>query len=460
MVLTPYCSATNLDSKQSGHAVGFRSRIGYFENSITIQHDHASDYGKKSGMRTRPRRMGIRYELVMICAVAIGTYTLPVVAAEFDTAKLELLRPKLQEYVEKNVVAGAVAAVGTHRGLVGMVAVGHQNREQNLPMLPNATFRIASMTKPITALAIMILVDEGKVAVEDPVEKYLPEFRGQMIVASRDKETVTLKKPTRPITVRDLLTHTSGLPGGFPEGIGDLYFRRQLTLGEAVAVSSQRPLDFEPGTKWAYCNAGIDTLGRIVEVVSRESFEAFLQKRVFGPLGMRDTTFYPGDEQLARLAGLYELKDGQLRPVGYQLLGPAKAARHPIPAGGLYSTAEDLARLYQVMLLRGAIGELRIVSEKSVAEMTRNHTGELAAGFTPNVGMGFGWQVTRQPEGAHAMLSSGSYGHGGAFGTQGWIDPGQDLFIVLLIQRVGLANGDASDIRRDVQQLVVDAIKR
>ena len=316
------------------------------------------------------------------------------------------------------------------------------------------------MTKPITALAIMLLVDEGKVSVEDHVEKYLPEFKGQMIVASRDKETVTLKKPSRPITVRDLLTHTSGLPGGFPEGIGDLYFRRQLTLGEAVAVSSQRPLDFEPGTKWAYCNAGIDTLGRIVEVVSRDSFEAFLQKRVFGPLGMRDTTFYPSDDQLARLAGLYEVKDGQLRPVGYQLLGPTKAARHPIPAGGLYSTAEDLARLYQVMLLRGAIGELRIVSEKSVAEMTRNHTGELAAGFTPNVGMGFGWQVTRQPEGAHAMLSSGSYGHGGAFGTQGWIDPGQDLFIVLLIQRVGLANGDASEIRRDVQQLVVDAIKR
>lgn len=411
-------------------------------------------------MGTRQTRMAFRFAIIMICSAAVGQLSGPAVATDFDMAKLELLRPKLQEYVEKNVVAGAVAAVGTHRGLAGIAAVGHQNREQNLPMLPNATFRIASMTKPITALAIMLLVDEGKVSVEDPVEKYLPEFKGQMIVSSRDKETVTLKKPSRPITVRDLLTHTSGLPGGFPEGIGDLYFRRQLTLGEAVAVSSQRPLDFEPGTKWAYCNAGIDTLGRIVEVVSRDSFEAFLQKRVFGPLGMRDTTFYPSDDQLARLAGLYEVKEGQLRPVGYQLLGPTKTARHPIPAGGLYSTAEDLARLYQVMLLRGAIGELRIVSEKSVAEMTRNHTGELAAGFTPNVGMGFGWQVTRQPEGAHAMLSSGSYGHGGAFGTQGWIDPGQDLFIVLLIQRVGLANGDASEIRRDVQQLVVDAIKR
>lgn len=384
-----------------------------------------------------------------------------VFAADFDPAKLDKLRPKLQEYVDKNIVAGAVAAVGTHRGLVAIEAVGLQNREQNLPMRPNATFRIASMTKPITALAIMILVDQGKLSVEDPVEKHLPEFKGQMIVASRDKEagTVALKKPSRPITVRDLLTHTSGLPGGFPEGISDLYFRRQLTLGEAVATSSQRPLDFEPGTKWSYCNAGIDTLGRIVEVVSGESFERFLEQQVFDPLGMRDTTFYPNDDQVARLAGLYDLKDGQLRPVGYQLLGPTRKARHPIPAGGLYSTAEDLAKLYQVMLLRGAIGELRIVSEKSAAEMTRNQTGELAAGFTSNVGMGFGWQVTRQPEGAHAMLSSGSYGHGGAFGTQGWIDPNRDLFIILMIQRVGLANGDASDIRRDVQQVVVDAVK-
>lgn len=382
-------------------------------------------------------------------------------AAEFDAAKLKHLRPKLQAYVDKNVVAGAVVAVGTHQGLVAIEAVGHQNREQGLAMRPDALFRIASMTKPITALAVMILVDDGKVSVEDPVEKHLPEFKGQMILSGRDKETgtVTLAKPSRPITLRDLLTHTSGLPGGFPEGIADLYYRRQLTLGEAVAISSQRPLDFEPGARWSYCNAGIDTLGRVVEVVSGESFERFLQKRVFGPLGMRDTTFYPNDNQLSRLAGLYDLKDGQLIHVGYQLLGPTKTAKHPIPAGGLYSTAEDLARLYQAMLLRGAIGELRIISEKSVSEMTRNQTGDLPAGFTPNVGMGFGWQVTRRPEGVHAMLTSGTYGHGGAFGTQGWIDPGEDLFVILLIQRVSLGNGDASEIRKDVQQWVVDAVK-
>ena len=410
-------------------------------------------------MSARTRRQF--FGLGLTCVVLLVARTSVNWAAEFDETKLEDLRPKLEEYVNKKVVAGAVVAFGNHDGLIGIEAVGLQNREQNLQMRPNAVFRIASMTKPMTALAIMILADDGKLSVDDPVEKHLPEFKGQMIVDSRGKEagTITLKKPSRPITLRDLLTHTSGLPGGFPDGIADLYFKRQLTLGEAVAISSQRPLDFEPGTKWSYCNAGIDTLGRVVEVVSGETFELFLYNRVFAPLGMHDTTFYPADDQLARLAGLYEAKDGELRNVGYQLLGPTKAAKHPIPAGGLYSTAEDLARLYQVMLLRGIIGELRIVSEKSVAEMTKNQTGELAAGFTSNVGMGFGWQVTRKPEGVHAMLSSGTYGHGGAFGTQGWIDPGKDLFVILLIQRVGLGNGDASDIRREVQQIIVDAIK-
>lgn len=405
-----------------------------------------------------------RRRLPAICGLILVTFGFlgtSLRAAEFDADALQKVQPKLQEFVEKNVVAGAVVAIGTHRGIELVEIAGYQNLSQKLPMRPDAMFRIASMTKPITALAIMMLVDEGKISVDDPVEKHLPEFKGQMILSATDKESgaITLKKPTRPITVRDLLTHTSGLPGGFPEGIGDLYFKRQLTLGEAVAVSSQRPLDFEPGAKWSYCNAGIDTLGRIVEVVSKLSFEDFLQTRIFEPLGMWDTTFYPTDNQLTRLASLYDIKEGKLHDVGFQLLGPTKNAKHPIPAGGLYSTAEDLGKLYQVMLLRGAIGELRIVSENSVAEMTKDQVPNLTAGFTPNVGMGFGWQVTRQPNGVHAMLSSGSFGHGGAFGTQGWIDPGNDLFIILLFQRVGMGNSDASDIRREIQQLVVDAIE-
>ena len=381
-------------------------------------------------------------------------------AAEFDQEKLDLLRPAMQKYVDNKTIAGATVAIGSREGIIVADAVGSLNLEQKLTMPIDAMFRIASMTKPVTAIAIMMLVDDGKLSVDDPVEKYLNEFKGQLLIDSKEGDKITLRKPSRPIRIRDLLTHTSGLPGGFPEGITDLYFRRQLTLGEAVAISSQRPLEFEPGLKWSYCNAGIDTLGRIVEVVSGVSFEEFLEQRIFFPLGMYDTTFYPNDEQLQRLAALYESKEGELRPTGFQLIGPTKTARHPIPAGGLFSTVHDLGHLYRMMLTKGAIGELRLLSEKSVNEMTRIQIGDLPGGFTPGVSMGFGWQVTRKPEGVHSMMSAGTFGHGGAFGTQAWIDPVQDLFVILLIQRSGIPNADASDLRRDLQQVAVDALVR
>src|SRR5262249_47595854 len=153
-----------------------------------------------------------------------------------------------------------------------------RNIEKDVPMEPDSLFRIASMTKPITAIGIMMLVDDGKLSVDDPVEKHLPAFRDQMLVASQSGDTVTLKKPARPITIRDLLTHTSGMPGAPPPGLSDLYVRRNLTLSEAAMAYSQRPLNFEPGSKWAYCNVGIDTLGRIIEVASGKSYEAFLKE--------------------------------------------------------------------------------------------------------------------------------------------------------------------------------------
>jgi CubicO group peptidase (beta-lactamase class C family) len=257
-------------------------------------------------------------------------------------------------------------------------------------MTKDALFRIASMTKPITAIGIMILVDEGKLSVDDPVEKHLPEFKGQMLVANRTADAVTLTKPPRPITVRDLLTHTSGLPGAMPPGLSDLYVKRNHTLAEAVMAFSQRPLEFEPGKKWSYCNPGIDTLGRIIEVVSGQPYEEFLRKRIFEPLEMTDTTFYPGKELLGRLAQTCDRKDGRLVPATNMIIELPAGARYPIPAGGLYSTGADLSRLYRMMLNRGTLGKVRILSEDSVSVMTRVQTGDMPAAFTP--GMGFGYE--------------------------------------------------------------------
>ena len=357
-------------------------------------------------------------------------------------------------------IAGAVTLVVTPERVVHFETHGFADLATQRPMSADTMFNIMSMTKPITAVGIMILQEEGKLSVDDPVEKHLPEFRGQRIVASREGDSVTLKKPSRVITLRDLLTHTSGLPGGFPAGLADLYQTRQRTLAEAVLVSSQQPLDFEPGSKWSYCNAGIDTLGRVIEVASGQSFEEFMAARIFRPLGMNDTACFPTEQQTPRIAGLYDSKDGELIVANRPIVGPATGAKHPIPAGGLYSTAADLAKLYQAMLNAGRLGSTKILAPESVLTMTKVQTGDLQCGFVPGMGFGFGWAVVKEPQGVTATISPGTFGHGGAFGTQGWIDPKQDLFVILLIQRVGLQNADGSDLRRELQQLAVEAIKR
>jgi CubicO group peptidase (beta-lactamase class C family) len=366
----------------------------------------------------------------------------------------------MQPFVDSGEISGAVTVVGRKDAIVSHEAIGLQNLEARAPMAMYALFRIASMTKPITAIGIMILADEGKLTVEDPVEKYLPEFRGQMLVAERGPDTMTLKKPARPITLRDLLTHTSGLPSAFPPGLSDLYIKRNHTLAEGVMAFSQRPLDFQPGSKWTYCNPGIDTLGRVIEVVSQQRYEDFLRTRIFAPLEMGLTTFYPDAAQLWSAAVTYGKQNGKLVPTPNTIIGSPIGARYAVPAGGLYSTGWDLARLYQMMLNRGTLGSTRILSPEAVATMTKVQTGDLPCGFVDGMGFGYGWAVVREPKGVTGMLSPGSYGHGGAFGTQAWLDPTQDLFVILLIQRTGLQNSDASPMRQALQEAAVAMFKK
>jgi CubicO group peptidase (beta-lactamase class C family) len=314
------------------------------------------------------------------------------------------------------------------------------------------------MTKPVTAMGILMLEEEGKLSIEDPVEKHLPEFRGQQLVTKKEGATVTLAKPARPITLKDLLTHTSGLRGGTPPGFGDLYAKRNRTLAEATIAISQWPLEFEPGSKWSYCNTGIDTLGRVIEVCSGKSYEDFLDERLFRPLGMKDTFFYPTEAQRSRVATLYKKdKDGLARSENF--IGDAVGGRFPLPAGGMFSTAPDMLKLYQMVLDRGVAGGRRYLSETSIAKMTQNHTGALRAGFTDGVQMGLGWQRVGTPTGVTEMLSPGTYGHGGAFGTQGWIDPAKEMIFILMVQRAGFPNGDASDLRKSLQSIAVAAIQ-
>ena len=398
-----------------------------------------------------------QFVVVFLCMLSLALCADSSRADDIEAARLKAIPERMQKFVDEQHLAGVVTVVGRKDGIVSYEALGTANLEKSQPMTKNTLFRIASMTKPITAIGIMILAEEGKLSVEDPVEKYIPEFRGQKLVKRTDG-TSSLIEPAHPITLRNLLTHTSGLPANMPKPMEDLYVKRDHTLAEVVKLMGARPLDFEPGSKWSYCNAGIDTLGRVIEVVSGQGYEKFLSKRIFEPLGMIDTTFYPTAEQLARAAETYDRRSGKMVAVPNSLLGSPVGARFPIPAGGLYSTGADLAKLYQMMLNKGTRGKARILSPESVVAMTQVQTSELAAAFTPGMGFGFGWAIVRKPSGVTAMLSPGTFGHGGAFGTQAWIDPNKNLFVILLIQRMGLPNADASEFRRELQRLAVEAL--
>ena len=235
-------------------------------------------------------------------------------------------------------------------------AVGYQDLESKKPMRTDTIFQVRSMTKSVTAVAIMILLEEGRLTLSDPVEKHLPEFRDQMMIDSRDGDrALTLKKPSRPITIRDLLTHTSGM-GAEPK-VGN---RAMRTLAEMVSIYA-RPLEFEPGTKWLYSDPGFATLGRIVEVVADQPYEKFLEDRIFHRLGMNDSFFSPPPEKRGRIASMYRLEDGNLRKVDAELY--PQGAKFSGPGFGMHSTASDMAAFYQMMVNGGRSEERRVGKE-------------------------------------------------------------------------------------------------
>ncbi|MCX7009052.1 MAG: serine hydrolase [Kiritimatiellaeota bacterium] len=378
-------------------------------------------------------------------------------APALDTARLAVVPKQLQKFVDEGAIAGAVTLVARHEKVVALEVVGLSNLETKRALKPDDLFWIASMTKPITATAVLMLQDAGKLNVNDPVEKYLPEFHGQWMIAERGTNTMKLVPPARPITLHDLLTHTSGISDMPPP-------RVESTLAEFVMGYANKPLQFEPGSKWSYSTAGINVLGRIVEVVSGQPFAEFLDEHILHPLGMKNTTFWPSARQAKRLATAYAPGPGGkgLAPTDIYFIkgGLDNHSRPPLPGGGLFSTAEDLAKFYQFVLNDGVVGGKRLLSKEAVAQMTSVQTGDLKCGFVDGMAFGLGWGVVKQPQGVTAMLSPGTFGHGGAYGTQGWVDTQNDLIYVMMIQRAKLPNGDASDMRRVFQETVVGALKK
>lgn len=367
-----------------------------------------------------------------------------------DPNRSKTLASTLQPFVDNRQISGAVGLM-TRGDAVSIATVGYSNLATQRRMREDDLFWIASMTKPMAAVCILMLQDEGRLSVEDPVEKHLPEFKGQWLLQEGSKDRRLLVPTPRPITLRDLLTHTSG--------IGDMAAPRfDASLAELVTGYAREPLQFAPGLRWSYSNPGINTLGRIVEVVTGKPFATILESRLLAPLGMTETTFWPSPSQAKRLARSYKQgPNGTLEEVAIYFVngGLSDRRRTALPAGGLFSTARDLGRFYTMMLQQGLTRRGRLLSQNSVRQLTTTQTGDITTGFVDGMSWGFGFQVVKEPRGVTAMLSPGTFGHGGAYATQSWADPVRGISMVLMIQRAGLPNGDASEMRRAFQEAAV-----
>ena len=372
-----------------------------------------------------------------------------------EPPKLPGVGAALQEQINRHEIAGAVTMVVSKDRVLHLETTGLADVAAHKPMQADTMFWIASMTKPITATAVLMLQDEGKLDVHDPVAKYLPEF-------------ANLKTPSgQPanLTLIQILTHTSGLgEAGGPAA------REAKTLADLVPLWLAAPMQFEPGSRWSYCQSGINAAGRVVEVVSGMSFDAFLKKRLFQPLGMKSTTFYPDASERARQVTAYakNATTGSLEAVPPRPeFGPRD--RPPQGNGGLYSTAEDYGRFCQMLLGGGRFQGVRYLSEASMKQLSTPQTPEtLPTGFFQNDtygrrGLNYGWAlgtcVLKAPhDGVPAMLSPGTFGHGGAWGTQAWVDPVKGVAYVLMVQRSNFPNSDASEVRRVFQQAAAKAL--
>jgi len=391
-----------------------------------------------------------------LITMSLAAASLPVSKPEdvgLSAERLKRIHPLMQSHIDAKDFAGAVTLVARRGKVVHLEAHGLMDLESGKAMRTDTLFRMASMTKPVTAAAILMLLEENKLVLADPVSKFIPEFKNPKVAVwnmpNDPKGAGTKLVPAdRDITIQDLLTHTSGLATGTEGPAGDFVRRANLGQGGSLAERVKRlaglPLHFQPGAQWEYTGTyGFDILGRIVEIQSGKNLDQFFTQRIFEPLGMKDTFFTIPQERLADVAALYNRTEQGLTK-------PAAAA--PLPAGveffsgagGLTGSAQDYLQFCQMLLNGGTLNGTRLLSRKTVELMTENAIGNLDLrnyldGEQPLRGYGFGLGVrVRRSTGASGWLGSiGDYGWAGANGTYFWIDPKEQLIgMVLMSTRV------------------------
>ncbi|MGC4053470.1 MAG: serine hydrolase domain-containing protein [Paludibaculum sp.] len=387
-----------------------------------------------------------------------------------STERLKRIHEAVQRHIDAGAISGAVTMVARRGKVVHVQAHGLMDLESKKPMTADAIFRIASMTKPITGVAVMMMVEEGKIRLNDPVSRFIPEFKDMKVAMPKDSITPRpagaratdpdfyLVPAYREITVRDLLTHTSGLVSG---GLGAREAARTNpkqpndTLATYVPRLASVALDFQPGTQWAYSGAaGPEVLGRIVEIVSGLPYDQFLRTRIFEPLGMKDTFFYPPDDRRPRMVTLYAKSPQGLRKADNQ---DGFSSKTFFGAGGsLMSTAEDYLQFAQMLCNGGKFNGHVLLSPRTVQLMASNHVGGMFNGKLgrPAAGMGYGLLVgiVEDSVAAGLRVSTGSFGWDGAYGTQAWIDPAEKMVTIVMIQT------QVTPVQRDFENAVMQAI--
>jgi len=415
--------------------------------------------------------------LALICAfIAAAAFAQELPAAKPESVgvsseRLERIGAAVQKSIDEKRIAGAVTLVARRGRVVWFKPQGMMDREASKAMRPDAMFRICSMTKPITSLAVMMLYEEGHFLLEDPLSKYLPEFKNpKVLVKPESGSPYTIPAP-REITIRDLLRHTSGLTYQWNDRLGAMYAAANVghgllpyngTIEDNVKRLAGVPLLFNPGERWEY-SLGVDVLGRLVEVVSGKPLDEFFRTRIFEPLGMKDTYFYPPENKLERLAAAYTyyadkglnrfpdtpITEGSfVYSADYPYKGPKKLFAG---GAGLTSTAMDYARFCQMMLDGGKAGSTRLLSRKSVELMTQDQLGKISPeqGF----GLGFGVEGVKVP--LAELGSAGEFSWGGFFYTAFTIDPKEQMVVIFMAQLH--PTGDLS-LDREVNALAYQAI--
>ena len=336
----------------------------------------------------------------------------------------------LEPYIKNGELPGVVTIIADKDTVLQVDTLGYADVESERPMASDTVFWIASQTKPVTAVAVMILVDEGKLSLTEPITKYLPELADLKVAIVKEDECTVLVPVDKPITLEMLLSHTAGFE--FLTPFQSKHRIDSLPMSQFVTTAVMTPMRTQPGTAYHYSNIGINLAGAAVERVAGMPFEDFLEKRLFEPLGMKETTFFPDEEQLKRLATAYSLDRGRTKLVparggfaDFTASLPNHQVRYAEPGGGLFSTPNDLVKFFQMLQSNGEFNGKRILSEAAVKEIQAKHTGSL------NVPYGLG-----------VTTNNGEYGHGGALGTEAVVNTRNGRVLLYFIQHQGLEKSE------------------